>query len=100
MPPDSSFEVQIGAAGYENSEVLKIASTQPGDTFDVALELRPVQTGCIVGTALSLEGIGVSGAGIQTSSVGETFNMGASTSTDSKGNSGLAVYNLGITESL
>lgn len=85
VPPDSSLEVWIGAAGYENSEVLKIASPQPGDTFDVALELRPVQTGCIVGTALDLEGIGVSGAGIQTSSGGETFSMGARTSTDSKG---------------
>jgi hypothetical protein len=85
VPPDSSLEVQIRAAGYENSEVLKIASPQPGDTFDVALESRPVQTGCIVGTALDLEGIGVSGAGIQTSSGGETFNMGAQTSTDSKG---------------
>jgi Carboxypeptidase regulatory-like domain len=85
VPPDSSFEVQIGAAGYENSEVLKMASPQPGDTFDVALELRPVQTGCIAGAALNLEGIGVSGAGIQMSSEGETFNMGASTSTDLKG---------------
>jgi hypothetical protein len=85
VPPDSSLEVQIGAAGYENSEVLKTASPQPGDTFDVAFELRPVQTGCIAGTVLDLEGIGVSGAGIQTSSGGETFNMGARTSTDSKG---------------
>jgi hypothetical protein len=85
VPPDSSLEVQIGAAGYENSDVLKIASPQPGDTFDVALELRPVQTGCIVGTALDLEGIGVPGAGLQTSSRGENFNMGAATSTDSKG---------------
>jgi hypothetical protein len=85
VPPDSSLEVEMGAAGYENSEVLKIASPQPGDTFDVVFELRPVQTGCIVGTALNLEGIGVSGAGIQSSSGGETFNMGASTSTNSKG---------------
>jgi hypothetical protein len=41
----------------------------------------------------------VSGAGIQTSSVGETFNMGASTSTDSKGQfriSGVQPGNYGI----
>jgi hypothetical protein len=85
VPPDSSLEVQMGAAGYENSGVLQIASSQPGDTFDVAFELRPMQTGCIAGTALDSEGIGVSGTGIQTSSRGETFNVGASTTTDSKG---------------
>lgn len=85
VPSDSSLEVQIGASGYEDSEVLKIASPQPGDTFDVAFELRPLQTGCILGTVLNLEGIGVSGAGIQTSSKGETFNNGTTTSTDSKG---------------
>jgi Carboxypeptidase regulatory-like domain len=85
VPPDSNLDVQIGATGYESSEILKIATPRSGDAFTVALELRPGKTGCIAGAVLDLGEIGVSGAEIQASSVGETFNVGARTSTDARG---------------
>jgi hypothetical protein len=67
VPPDSNLEVQIAADGYENSQVLKIATPQPDEVHDLAVSLQPVQMGCIEGIVLDLQGSGVPGARIQTS---------------------------------
>jgi hypothetical protein len=85
MPPGSDVEVEVGASGFENSEAIHIATALPGKSTELAVELRQVQTGCITGTVLDLEGLGVPGAGIQTSSGDTNFHEGTRVFTDAKG---------------
>jgi Carboxypeptidase regulatory-like domain len=85
VPPGSDLGVQVGAAGYETSGVLRITTPQPDEADEVAVEMRPVQMGCIDGTVLDLEGRGVPGADIQTSSGPEDFQLGTRTSADANG---------------
>jgi hypothetical protein len=71
VPPNSEIEVQIGAIGYEGSEILKIASPPPGKTRKVAVALRPLKLGCITGTVADRQGSPVSGARIQADSTND-----------------------------
>jgi Carboxypeptidase regulatory-like domain len=86
VPAGSNLEIQIVAEGYENSNVLKVASSQPDEARDVVVTLQAVQMGCIKGTVLDMQGTGVPGAKIQTSPGDEeTFSPARWTSTDSHG---------------
>lgn len=84
-PPDSAFEVRIGAAGYATSAALKITTSKPGEEHEIAIALRPVQMGCISGTVIDEQGSGVPQARIQAISANERFLPSASTSTDAAG---------------
>lgn len=86
VPPGSDLEIEAGAHGYLNSPVFNIASAQPGETSEVAVELRREQTGCIQGMVLDLRGAGVAGAGIQIGSSDAIFQEGGGrVFTDAKG---------------
>jgi len=85
VPPNSELEVQIGTVGFENSEILKITSPQPGKVREVAVALRPLQTGCVTGTVVDQQGTPIAGARIQAGPGGENFDPGTWKSTDAKG---------------
>jgi len=74
VPPNSEIEIQIGAVGYEDSEILKASSPQPGKAREVAVALRPLQMGCITGSVVDQQGAPVAGARIQTSAGGGNFD--------------------------
>jgi hypothetical protein len=67
VPPNADLEVHVGAHGYENSEIIKISSLQPGEVHEVSAALRPVQTGCLVGSAVDQQSLPVIGVKIQPS---------------------------------
>lgn len=85
VPPDSSIEVQVGAAGYAISDALTITTPEPGQERKVEVALRPVQMGCIAGAVIDEQGSGVAKARIQASSETERFLPPSFTSTDANG---------------
>jgi hypothetical protein len=52
VPSLKPVEVQVGAIGYESSEILKIARMSPGEERTLAISLRPVGLGCLIGTVV------------------------------------------------
>jgi hypothetical protein len=65
IPPFADLQVQAGATGYEDSEVLKIPAMQPGEEREIKVALRPLQTGCIDGQVIDQSGTPVSDVDIQ-----------------------------------
>jgi hypothetical protein len=79
LPPDSHLEVQFGAAGFEDSEVLTILTPAAGKRDNLVVALRPVQTGCIAGTIVDQNGSPVPTARLQAISSGQSFESGGVT---------------------
>jgi hypothetical protein len=67
VPPSSGLEIQLASAGYEHSELLQTSTPAPGKAREFAVELRPVETGCVTGTVADIHGTPVSRARIQIS---------------------------------
>jgi hypothetical protein len=65
VPPFASLEVHVGALGYEDSEPISVGPLQPGEARKLAVALRSVQTGCIAGTVVDLQGLPVKGVTVQ-----------------------------------
>jgi hypothetical protein len=65
VPPLAVLEVEVGALGYERSELIKVAPVEPGEIREVTVALRPVETGCITGIVTDQQGKAVVGARVQ-----------------------------------
>jgi hypothetical protein len=85
LPPDSHLEVQVGASGYEESEVFAILTPEAGKEDDLSVALRPAQTGCITGTVVEQNGSTVPRVRIQASSYNQGFDLGGVTYSDADG---------------
>lgn len=65
VPSLKPLEVQVGAIGYESSEILKIAPMSPGEERALAISLRPVGLGCLSGTVVGEARKPVAGTTVQ-----------------------------------
>jgi hypothetical protein len=57
LQPLSDFEVRVGARGYTDSDVIKVAALQPGEVKELAVELRPQALGCMTGVLVNQQGV-------------------------------------------
>jgi hypothetical protein len=65
VPSLKPLEVQVGAIGYESSEILKIAPMSSGEERALAISLRPVGLGCLSGTVVGATRKPVAGITVQ-----------------------------------
>jgi hypothetical protein len=80
LSPDTHLEVQVGAAGYEDSQVSDILTPEAGNKDDLSIALRPEETGCITGTLVDQKGLPVPKARIQAAdSMRQSFLSGGVT---------------------
>jgi hypothetical protein len=57
LQPLSDFEVRVGAQGYSDSDVIKVAALQPGEIHGLAVPLRPQALGCMTGVLVNQQGV-------------------------------------------
>ena len=60
LQPLSDFEVRVGARGYTDSDVIKVAALQPGEVQELAVQLRPQTLGCMTGVLVNQQGAPIS----------------------------------------
>ena len=60
LQPLSEFEVRVGARGYTDSDVIKVAALQPGEVQELAVQLRPQALGCMTGVLVNQQGVPIS----------------------------------------
>lgn len=60
LQPLSDFEVRVGARGYTDSDVIKVATLQPGEVQELAVQLRPQALGCMTGVLVNQQGVPIS----------------------------------------
>ena len=65
VPPSKPLEIQIGAIGYHQTDVMPVAPLQPGEIRVLPMQLRPVGVGCFSGTVLAEDGTSVAGIKVQ-----------------------------------
>jgi len=65
VPSLKPVEVQVGAIGYESSEILKVAPMSPGEERALAISLRPVGLGCLSGTVVGATRKPIAGITVQ-----------------------------------
>jgi hypothetical protein len=65
LQPLTDFEVRVGAQGYSDSEVIKVAALQPGQDQELALQLRPQPLGCMTGVLINQQGTPISDVMVQ-----------------------------------
>jgi hypothetical protein len=85
LPPGSHLEIQVGAAGFEDSQVFVILTPEAGKENDFPVALRPAQSGCITGAIVDQNGSPVAAARIQASSGGQGFSSGGVTYSNANG---------------
>ena len=95
LPPNSHLEVQIGATGYEDSEVFAILTPEAGKDDDLSVALRPAQRGCITGRIVDQDGSSVPTVRIQAISYNQGFESGGVTYSDADGRFKFAGIRLG-----
>ena len=65
LQPLSDFEVRVGAQGYSDSDVIKVAALQPGEIRELAVPLRPQALGCMTGILVNQQGAPIGDVMIQ-----------------------------------
>jgi hypothetical protein len=85
LPPSSAVEIQLGSVGYENSEILQVSTPPPGKAREFAVELRPLETGCVTGRVVDRHGMPVPQARIQIGSGDSRFSRDGHRLTDEDG---------------
>jgi hypothetical protein len=85
VPPGSRLEVQVGAVGFEDSEVLTILTPETGKEADLPVALKPAPTGCITGTIVDQNGSPVPAARIQAGPSRKGFESGEVTYSNADG---------------
>ena len=60
LQPLSDFDVRVGARGYTDSDVIKVAALQPGEVRELAVQLRPQALGCMTGVLVNQQGVPIS----------------------------------------
>ena len=60
LQPLSDFEIRVGARGYTDSDVIKVAALQPGEVKELAVQLRPQALGCMTGVLVNQQGVPIS----------------------------------------
>jgi hypothetical protein len=85
LPPSANLEIQLGSVGYESSEVLPMSTPPAGKAREFAIELRPLETGCVMGQVVDHRGAPVSQARIQIIPDDNRFHRDANRITDADG---------------
>lgn len=65
VPPSKPLEVQLGAIGYEKTDLTPVAPLQPGEVRVLSAQLRPIGVGCFTGIVLAEDGTPVGGIKVQ-----------------------------------
>lgn len=65
VPPSKPLEVQLGAIGYHQTDVMPVPPLQPGEIRVLPVQLRPLGVGCFSGTVLAEDGTPVAGIKVQ-----------------------------------
>ena len=65
VPPLKPLEVQLGAIGYRQTDVMPVPSLRPGEIRVLAVQLQPVGVGCLSGAVLAEDTTPVAGIKVQ-----------------------------------
>ncbi len=65
VPPSKPLEVQLGAIGYHQTDVMHVDPLQPSEIRVLQVQLRPVGVGCFSGTVRAEDGTPVAGIKVQ-----------------------------------
>jgi hypothetical protein len=65
LQPLEDFEIRVGARGYSDSDIIKVAALQPGEVQELAVQLRPQGLGCITGVLVNQQGAPISDVMVQ-----------------------------------
>jgi hypothetical protein len=65
LQPLADFEVRVGARGYTDSDVIKVAALQPGEVQELAVQLRQQALGCMTGVLVNQQSAPISDVMVQ-----------------------------------